>query len=111
MNLIYDGFLKTQVAAWISFIAEDYNHAIEMSSLPKNWREWVEDNLVDYSTMEEDCQGQSYSRKTKMYATVNKGEKGEGLFVFFKTKKEKDAVVRDFPGLIVNKSPFKTAIK
>jgi hypothetical protein len=47
-------------------------------------------------------------RKTKHYCIIRRESKDEPLFLFLKTQKEKDAVVRDFPDLIVNEFPFKT---
>ena len=43
-----------------------------------------------------------------MYCLIQKGwpSKAEGLFLFLKTKAEKDLIVKAFPQLIVNENPF-----
>jgi len=107
MALIYDGLLKTITAENVANAAIEYGYVLEMQSLPKNWAMWYEENLIDYPIQREGCMGELYFTQTKMYSIVQR-EKGEPFFLFLKTKKEKDAVVRDFPDLIVSENPFKT---
>lgn len=111
MSLIYDGFLNTEVADSIKSASKNYNEVIEISSLPPNWSDWAKDNLIDYNLRSENCMGQSYVKKTKMYSIVSRwADKDQPLFLFFKTAKEKNAVAESFPELVVNLHPFKTIV-
>lgn len=111
MPIIYDGFLQSHIVRWINDFADDYGHVLELSSLPPNWMEWTEKNLDDYHISREDCQGHPYSDKTKKYGLIRRDQADEALFLFLKSQKEKAAVIRDFPELIVNESPFKTILR
>lgn len=110
MSIIYDGLLQTYVAEYIKDAAKKYGHAIEMRSLPPNWNKWTDENLVDYTITGTTCFGGPSSRETKMYCVIHREDKTEPLFLFLKTEKERDAVVRAFPDLVVNENPFRTSI-
>lgn len=110
MSIIYDGLLQTYVAEWIRDAADEFGHAIEMSSLPPNWNEWIKENLEDYTASSENCMGQKTIMQSKVYCLVRRHDNTEPLFLFLKTQKETDAVLQGFPDLVVNKSPFRTVI-
>jgi len=109
MPLIYEGPLSDEITNYISSMLKQYNYVIEISSLPDNWHEWSNENVISYDAITEDCMGRSCSHKTKMYAIVNINK--ESAFLLFKAKEEKDAFVHDFPDLVINETPFRTLIE
>jgi hypothetical protein len=107
MRYVYNGFLSERTSGLIESMARSYNYVIEITNLPENWHEWQQTHLKDYPDVAEDCMGQSYSRKTKMYGFVQREAK-EPMFLFFKSQEEKTAFVQSFPSEVINEQPFKT---
>lgn len=108
MLYIYDGLLPEYITCYIRDMAQTYHFVVELSDLPQNWSEWHNANFKDYSYEEKNCNGQKYKRTTKMYGLVSGPQT---RFLFTKSEEERQMVLRDFPELVVNKKPFKTAIE
>lgn len=111
MAIIYDGVLQDRTVEYIDSLLHNFGEVLEMYKLPDGWTEWSEANMEDYVTIAEDCQGQPYGHKSKSYGLVRRNDPGEPLFVFFKTRKEKQLVMDAFPDLVLNESPFTTIIR
>lgn len=111
MRYIYQGYLSKQTVEHIESMARDYDHVVQIEKLPDNWQAWKESNFKDYTENAEDCMGQPYRRKTKMYGFVQGRNVGEGpFFLFLKSYDEKELFVRTFPELVQREKPFDTIV-
>jgi hypothetical protein len=107
MKLLYKGMLAAGVAKSVRSLAERYGHAVEFKTVPPEWTQWVEANLRDYNDYGEDCMGQRYTRKTKMYGLQWKDfDNKDGVFLFFMSAQEKKLACDAFRSFVVNEEPF-----
>lgn len=108
MKYLYDGVLPEHIAGYVRDMIQTYHFVVELSDLPLNWSDWHDANLKNYSYEDENCNGQKYTRTSKMYGLVS-GPKTR--FLFLKSEEELQMMLTAFPELVVNEKPFKTMIE
>lgn len=112
MKLLYNGMLTAGVANSVHSLAGRYGHAVEFTTVPPEWSQWAESNLRDYNDHGEDCMGQRYTRKTKMYGLQWKDSNNKvGVFLFFMSAQEKKQACEAFRSFVVNEEPFSVVME
>jgi len=78
----------------------------------ENWRDWQEKNLVRYPRTSEDCMGNNQHDTCHSYMTFGiNGDSENGVFIFFASKPEKDAFLRDYASCVKTASPFVSIVR
>jgi hypothetical protein len=90
------------------FLNSGYRHILLLKDLPPTeWRdnvfkiaEWAEDDVLV---------GVEQVRRSQLYGVSNLPE-GEGRLLFLKFREDYDAVLRDFPELVISEKPLKSLL-
>ncbi|MBY5553698.1 hypothetical protein J0664_06200 [Rhizobium leguminosarum] len=123
MGLIYDGILSRDEASSCEAMSKDYRYAIELSRLPE--RAVLDEALKQrkWTHVGENCMGQrtQNDRAGILYGLVHKNflhgprdEQGKflgGTFLFVVDADDHGAAVAKLGDLVINASPFKTALE
>jgi hypothetical protein len=107
---VYDGALSPRVIESILDAMRKYPFPVEMKRPPSY--EWTEANLPMYDSTGEDCMGNVYPKRTRMYCIVVKNFPGyeDGCFFFLPNGADKQRVLDGCPDLVINPNPFVTVI-
>ena len=108
-SYLYDGALSPRTMDSIRDMMRSYPNPVELTTLPPHS---VFELLPEHNSTGEDCMGQEYDKKTRMYGIVRKNirDQAAGVFVFLYSVEEKKTFLGACPELVVNADPFRSIV-
>ncbi len=89
------------------FVNTGYRHILLLKDLPPS--EWRDNVFKTAKWPEDDAFGVERIRKSQLYGVSNLPE-GEGRLLFLKFREDYDAVLREFPDLVISEKPLKSLL-